>query len=171
MSRGVKGLRKAAMTKRITAAKKADSTPAKKPRKAYPSTEERIALADVQIKRLTKINESRRALIEKFEAALSARKAAQVKSTAALEKAKTKRELLIAAKNKPIKEPKPKESKPKLLSKKPKVQPAKLLAKARTTKEKPVKAIKPMLTPEELKVFRVELMAKARAAKNVKRGK
>jgi len=95
MPRGVKGsgkaatVKKGAVTEKVPSAKKAkvaDSAPAKKARKVYPSTDERIALADVQIERLTKTNDSRRALIEKTEAMLNARKVALAKSTASLEK-------------------------------------------------------------------------------------
>ena len=80
-------------------------TPARKP---YPTVAERIVLADAQIERLTKLNESRAALVEKTDALLRERQEALAKSTAALEKAEAKRLKLIASANKPPKIPKEK---------------------------------------------------------------
>ena len=75
-----------------------------KGRKPYPTHEERLAAAEKQIERLTKLNAERTALIEKTEATLSERCAALAKSEAA----KAKKERIIEAMNKPAKETKPK---------------------------------------------------------------
>lgn len=77
-----------------------------KSRKPYPSAEERIAMADRQIERLTKLNAARTALAEKTAALLAERQDALAKSTDALEKAVAKKERLVAAQNKPAKHPK-----------------------------------------------------------------
>lgn len=61
---------------------------AKKPRKPYPTHEERVAAADQTIARLTALNAAREARIAQAEADLEARRAALEKSQAALEKAK-----------------------------------------------------------------------------------
>ena len=53
---------------------------AAKGRKPYPTHEERLAAAEKQIERLTKLNAERTALIEKTEATLSERRAALAKS-------------------------------------------------------------------------------------------
>ncbi len=79
-----------------------------KKRKPYPTYEERIAAADQAIARLTRLNEERASLIAKTEAKLEERRAALVKSQEALEKEKAKKERLVAAKNRPAKEPVPK---------------------------------------------------------------
>lgn len=79
-----------------------------KVRKPYPTYEERIAAADQTIERLTKLNEERAALIARTEAQLAERRSALDKSQVALEKAKAKKERLVAAMNKPVKEPAPK---------------------------------------------------------------
>ena len=98
MPRGVKGSGKG------TAAKKeVQKAVAEKIRKPYPSIDERIALADQAIERLTKLNASRAELIAQTEAKLAERKATLAKSEAQLEKAKATRERLLAAKDKPAK--------------------------------------------------------------------
>lgn len=98
MPRGVKGSGKG------TAAKKeVQKVVAEKTRKPYPSIDERIALADQAIERLTKLNASRAELIAQMEAKLAERKATLAKSEARLEKAKATRERLLAAKDKPAK--------------------------------------------------------------------
>ena len=79
-----------------------------KTRKPYPTHEERLAAAEQTIERLTKLNEDRATLIAKTEAKLEERKSALAKSQDALEKAKAKKERLIAAMNQPAKEPAPK---------------------------------------------------------------
>lgn len=78
-----------------------------KPRKPYPTYEERIAAADQSIERLTKLNEERATLIARTEAKLEERKLALAKSQEALEREKAKKDRLIAAMNKPVKEPVP----------------------------------------------------------------
>lgn len=88
MPRGVKGSGKAAASK--AAAK------VKKVRKAYPSREERVAMADKQIARLTKLNDSRKALVAKTEATLASRQSALAKSTEALEKTLAKKARLTS---------------------------------------------------------------------------
>lgn len=81
---------------------------AKKPRKPYPTHEERVAAADQTIARLTALNAAREARIAQAEADLEARKAALEKSQAALEKAKAKKEHLLALLNRPPKQAKAK---------------------------------------------------------------
>lgn len=117
MPRGVKGSGKAkdaekpkrAYNRKAKAAEAAEATSAAvvesipNARKPYPSCDERIALADAQIARLSKLNAERTALIEKTERTLAERKDALAKSTTALEKAQTKRDRLIASKEKPVK--------------------------------------------------------------------
>ena len=76
---------------------------AKKPRKPYPTHEERVAAADQTIARLTALNAAREARIAQAEADLEARRAALEKSQAALEKAKAKKEHLLALMNRPPK--------------------------------------------------------------------
>lgn len=126
MPRGVKGsgktaiANKGAVNEKVPSAKKAKKAgaavatsadaPAKKARKPYPSADKRIALADTQILRLTKINDSRRTLIEGTEATLNTRKIALAKSTASLEKALGKKERLITTQSKPAKAPAQKRS-------------------------------------------------------------
>ena len=81
---------------------------AKKPRKPYPTHEERVAAADQAIARLTALNAAREARIAQAEADLEARRAALEKSLAALEKAKAKKEHLLALLNRPPKQAKAK---------------------------------------------------------------
>lgn len=81
---------------------------AKKPRKPYPTHEERVAAADQTIARLTALNAAREARIAQAEADLEARRAALEKSRAALEKAKAKKEHLLALMNRPPKQAKAK---------------------------------------------------------------
>lgn len=81
---------------------------AKKPRKPYPTHEERVAAADQTIARLTALNAAREARIAQVEADLEARRAALEKSQAALEKAKAKKEHLLALLNRPPKQAKAK---------------------------------------------------------------
>ena len=81
---------------------------AKKPRKPYPTHEERVAAADQTIARLTALNAAREARIAQAEADLEARRAALEKSQAALEKAKAKKEHLLAPLNRPPKQAKAK---------------------------------------------------------------
>ena len=81
---------------------------AKKPRKPYPTHEERVAAADQTIARLTALNAAREARIAQAEADLEARRAALEKSQAALEKAKAKKEHLLALLNRPPKQAKAK---------------------------------------------------------------
>ena len=103
MPRGVKGSGKG------TAAKKeVQQAVAEKSRKPYPSIDERIALADQAIERLTKLNASRAERIAQTEAKLAERKAALAKSQEALEKEEAKKARLLAAKEKPAKAAKPK---------------------------------------------------------------
>lgn len=77
-----------------------------KGRKPYPTHEERLAAAEKQIERLTKLNAERTVLIEKTEATLRERRAALAKSKAALEAAKAKKERIIEVMNKPVRETK-----------------------------------------------------------------
>ena len=81
---------------------------AKKPRKPYPTHEERVAAAVRTIARLTALNAAREARIAQAEADLEARRAALEKSQAALEKAKAKKEHLLALLNRPPKQAKAK---------------------------------------------------------------
>lgn len=81
---------------------------AKKPRKPYPTHEERVAAADQAIARLTALNAAREARIAQAEADLEARRSALEKSQAALEKAKAKKEHLLALLNRPPKQAKAK---------------------------------------------------------------
>ena len=73
----------------------------KKPRKQYPDRDERIAMADEKIEKLEKLNAERRELIEKTEAKLNERKAALAKSEEMLRKIYSRREKLMAAKERP----------------------------------------------------------------------
>lgn len=79
---------------------KKDGTPveikARKPRTTDPDA--RIALVDVQIQRLEKLNESRRELISQTEKKLNERKEALNKSEIALQNAREKRERIVAFK-------------------------------------------------------------------------
>ena len=166
MPREVKESGKTATPKKTSAAKKAppkneEKAPVNKTRKAYPSVDERIALADKKIDYLTRVIDKRNKQIEQTEAKLNARKAALGKNTEILEMTMSRKERLQAAKDKPIKEQKPRQPKTKQKAKR---------AKARAKKEKVMKITVPKRTPEELKAFRVELIAKARAAKKAKGG-
>ena len=129
MPRGAKESGKTAASRKNAIAKKAKE-PVKKARKAYPSIDERIDMADKQIKRLLKLIESRGTLIQKTEATLNTRKSALQKSTAQLEKAQNRKQALVARKNKPAKEPGPKLSAEEL-----KVKRVESLAKARAAKK------------------------------------
>lgn len=101
MPRGVKGSGKKAVEKAMPVVEE-------KTHKPYPSIDERIALADQEIERLTKLNATRTELIAQTEAKLAERKAALAKSEEQLEKVKAKKERLLAAKDKTAKEPTPK---------------------------------------------------------------
>ena len=105
MPRGVKGSGKKVAEKALPV-----SAPVveEKTRKPYPSIGERIAQADQEIERLTKLNTARTELIAQTEAKLAERKAALAKSEEQLEKVKAKKERLLAAKDKPAKGPTPK---------------------------------------------------------------
>lgn len=105
MPRGVKGSGKKVAEKALPV-----SAPVveEKTRKPYPSIDERIALTDQEIERLTKLNAARTELIAQTEAKLAERKAALAKSEEQLEKVKAKKERLLAAKDKLAKEPTPK---------------------------------------------------------------
>lgn len=99
MPRGVKGSGKAAAPKTVkkkTEAVKAPKKTAAKARKPYPSREERIAMADKQIARLTKLNDARKALVAKTEKTLAERQSALAKSTEALNRELAKKERLSA---------------------------------------------------------------------------
>ena len=125
MPRGVKGSGKG------TAAKKeVQKVVAEKTRKPYPSIDERIALADQAIERLTKLNASRAGLIAQTEAKLAERKAVLAKSQEALEKARDKRERLLRLKDKPVKE-----ATQKLTQEERKARRQEGLAKARAVKK------------------------------------
>lgn len=129
MPRGVKGTGKSAAPRKSDPVQKTQPAD-KKPRKAYPSVAERIDMADKQIKRMSKIIDSRTSLIEKTEATLNTRKAALAKITSQLEKARSRKERLIARKDKPVKTPGPKLSAEELKAKR-----AESLAKARAAKK------------------------------------
>lgn len=73
----------------------------KKERKAYPDRDTRIAMAEEKIAQLEKLNAERRALIEKTEAKLMARKEAIAKTEEQLAKTIARRDKLVAARNKP----------------------------------------------------------------------
>ena len=81
MPRGVKGSGKKALAADNTVSEPAIA----KTRKPYPSIDERIALADQAIERLTKLTASRAELIAQTEAKLAERKSALAKSQEALE--------------------------------------------------------------------------------------
>ena len=129
MPRGIKGSKRTSTPKKTVAAKKVNTTEMK-PRKAYPSIDERIALADKQIARLVKVIDKRGKLIEKSEAILNTRKAALAKNATLLEKAQNRKHALVARKDKPVKTPGPKLSPEEL-----KVKRAESLAKARAAKK------------------------------------
>ena len=125
MPRGVKGSGKESAEK-----KEVQKTVSEKTRKPYPSVDERIALADQAIERLTKLNASRAELIAQTEAKLAERKATLAKSEAQMEKAKATRERLLAAKEKPAKA-----AKPKLSAEERSARRKEALAKARAVKK------------------------------------
>lgn len=168
MPRGVKGSGKSSLSEKETMAKRASTSHktvsmeilSKKPRKPYPSREERITLADARIERLAKLNDKRRTQIEKSEATLNARKAALGKGIAELESAIAKKERLVNFIEKPAKEAKPKLSPEEL-----KALRVENVARARAAKKKTVKEPKPKLSTEDIRTKRVENAAKARAAK------
>lgn len=81
-----------------------------KPRKAYPSVDERIALADEKIARLEKLNAERALLVEKTAALLAERQSTLAKSQEQLEKVRQRRERLIASKENPVKQPRPRKA-------------------------------------------------------------
>lgn len=72
-----------------------------KQRKPYPGRKERIAMAEKDIERLEKLNESRRELIEKSEKKLEERKTALARTEAELAKEIAKRDKLIELENNP----------------------------------------------------------------------
>ncbi|HSK69059.1 MAG TPA: hypothetical protein VLA21_07340, partial [Candidatus Limnocylindria bacterium] len=167
MPRGVKGSGKPAGPRQdAQAGKKAASgsgntapaeTAGRKPRKAYPSREERIALADARIERLARQNDARRAQVGKAEAALDARRAALAKGMEELESAKAKKERLLSSAEKA---PRTRRSPEEL-----KALRVENVAKARAAKKMTAKEPKPKLSAEEIRAKRVENAAKARAAK------
>lgn len=123
MPRGVKGSGKPKVTKAakvttdvivepaasaLAAYTPVEAAPVAKPRKSYPSTDERITMADKQIERLTALRSSREALVAKTESLLSERQKALASCAIALEKAEAKKERLVTARNKPVKAPKAK---------------------------------------------------------------
>ena len=134
MPRGGKGPGKTMAAPKAPAKKtpiaKQEPAPAKAGRKGYPSMEERIALADRRIEHLNKLLHTRGQLIEKTEAVQNARKAAQAKNSALLEKTLSRKERLTAAKDKPAKAAAPKLSPEEL-----KIRRAETLAKARAAKK------------------------------------
>ncbi|MHC1786432.1 MAG: hypothetical protein AB9880_05185 [Christensenellales bacterium] len=129
MPRGVKGSGKSPVPQKTTVAKKAKA-PEKKARKAYPSLDERIAMANKQAVRLSKLIASREALIEKSEATLNARKAALARNIALIEKVQSREQRLLARKDEP-----PKVKAPKLSPEDLKVRRVEALAKARAAKK------------------------------------
>jgi len=72
-----------------------------KPRKPYPTLEERLTMVDAKIAQLEKLNADRKALIAKTEKTLNERKEALAKSEAQLEKALNKKNKLVAIQNRP----------------------------------------------------------------------
>ena len=103
MARGVKGSGKVNPKGRGKAAPTVASEQAgatKAPRKPYPTLEERIAMGNAAVSRLTALCESRGKLIEKTEAALAERKEALARVTADLEKTKAKQDKLLLLKDK-----------------------------------------------------------------------
>lgn len=92
MPRGVKGSGKKA---------KMETVAGEKTRKAYPSLDERIAIADKKAADLTKLNSEREALVAKTEKKLEERKVALARSTEQLNKVLARREHLVELKNRP----------------------------------------------------------------------
>ena len=72
-----------------------------KTRKQYPDRDTRIEMANKKIAELTKLNDSRRALIEKTEAKLNERKEMLAKSEKMLKDVTARRDKLVAAKERP----------------------------------------------------------------------
>lgn len=107
MPRGVKGSGKstnAAVTARDKATtesttEKVTATTMKALRKPYPTIEERIALSEAAITKMTAHSESRERLINKTEMILAERKEVLARLTADLEKAKAKHAKLLVRKN------------------------------------------------------------------------
>ena len=108
MPRGVKGSGKSKIAVGIIKGKattestveKVIAAPIKAPRKPYPTFDERIAVGNAAVLRLTALCESRGKLIEKTEAALAERKEALARVTADLEKTKAKQDKLLLLKDK-----------------------------------------------------------------------
>lgn len=92
MPRGVKGSGKKA---------KAEAVAVEKTRKAYPTLDERIAIADKKVESLTKLNNEREVLVAKTEKKLEERKVALARSTEQLNKVLAHREHLLEIKNRP----------------------------------------------------------------------
>ena len=107
MPRGAKGSGKSTNAVGITKGKattvstveKETATTMKAPRKPYPTIEERIALSEAAITKLTALCESRGNLIEKTKVTLEERKEALARVTADLEKTKAKHAKLLVRKN------------------------------------------------------------------------
>ncbi len=92
MPRGVKGSGKKAKTEMVVV---------EKTRKAYPTLDERIAIADKKVESLTKLNNEREVLVAKTEKKLEERKVALARSTEQLNKVLAHREHLVEIKNRP----------------------------------------------------------------------
>lgn len=92
MPRGVKGSGKKA---------KVEAVAMEKTRKAYPTLDERIAIADKKVESLTKLNNEREVLVAKTEKKLEERKVALARSTEQLNKVLAHREHLLEIKNRP----------------------------------------------------------------------
>lgn len=99
-------------TKKTSVKETKASAPVKetKTRKAYPSVDERIALADEKIARLEKLNAERALLVEKTAALLAERQNTLAKSQDQLEKVRQRRERLIASKEHPVKQSRPRKA-------------------------------------------------------------
>ncbi len=70
----------------------------KKPRKPYPTRDERIAIVEKKIEQLTALNKDREALIAKIDILQNKRKAALIKSCEALQRALARKESLTTGK-------------------------------------------------------------------------
>lgn len=92
MPRGVKGSGKKAKTETVVV---------EKTRKAYPTLDERITIADKKVESLTKLNNEREVLVAKTEKKLEERKIALARSTEQLNKVLAHREHLVEIKNRP----------------------------------------------------------------------
>ena len=92
MPRGVKGSGKKA---------KMETVVVEKTRKAYPTLDERIAIADKKVESLTKLNNEREVLVAKTEKKLEERKVALARSTEQLNRVLAHREHLMEIKNRP----------------------------------------------------------------------